>query len=84
MNEWVRVYRDDIKDVPIGARIRINGIENVLTYHYPSPDDYGFNTDKNIAGGNHDTFGGSRWNRDYIVEVHRDEYAYITTYSSEM
>lgn len=39
---WVEIKEDQIKSVAIGAKIRVNGQETVLTKHYLAEDDKGF------------------------------------------
>jgi len=41
---WKKIKNfKEIKKVPVGTKIRINGEENILQFHY-DPDDYGFDT----------------------------------------
>lgn len=40
---WVRIYEEDIGDVEVGSRIRVNGAETTLTWHRDYPNS-GFHT----------------------------------------
>jgi len=54
---WKKI-RDfkEIKEIPVGTKIRINGEENVLTAHY-GKSDYGFDVEKPTTISGHRTIG---------------------------
>jgi len=65
-SQWITITNpSDIKNVPAGRKIRINGVENVLTDHYGYGDN-GFDTEKEVDGC--DTFGDEMWDEGYTVE----------------
>lgn len=68
---WKRIDKEQIKQVNIGDKIRVNGVETTLARHY-SDCDFGFDTEDVIPYGNgyFDTFGSNRWNN--VVEVWAD------------
>ena len=40
---WKQLESEEqIKSVAVGSKIRVNGVESILTKHYPGPNDYGF------------------------------------------
>jgi hypothetical protein len=62
--QWKRITKEDIKGVPVGTPVRVDGTEAVLTSHYDD-NDYGFNYDC-VTGD--DTFAHSLWGC-LVVEI---------------
>lgn len=66
--QWITITNpSDIKNVPVGSKIRIDGVENVLTYHYPAGDN-GFDGECDMPWGDWKVFGKSRWVEGHVVE----------------
>lgn len=66
---WIRITKKQIKSIPVGSPIRINGTETILSYHYKAPSDYGFNTKHVVQDLGGSTFGSFDWNKNIKVEV---------------
>lgn len=50
--QWQRMTLDEVKSVEVGQRIRVNGVETVVTGLYDrEEDDYGFNIEDNVDTG---------------------------------
>lgn len=65
--QWITITNPaDIKKVPVGTKIRINGDDKVLTAHYDGWDN-GFDTEKGVDGVSY-TFSHDMWDRGYTVE----------------
>jgi hypothetical protein len=63
--QWKRITKEEIKQVPVGGKVRINGVETVLTYHYGGVMDYGFHYRCNEDC---DIFAHDDWDR-IVVEI---------------
>lgn len=66
---WVEITKEQIKSIPVGSPIRVDGTETILSYHYKAPSDYGFDTKHEIQKLGGSTFGGPDWNKNIKVEV---------------
>ena len=66
---WVEITKEQIKSIPVGSPIRINGTETILSYHYKAPSDYGFDTKHVVQDLKNNTFGSFDWNKNIKVEV---------------
>lgn len=78
---WKKIEKHQIKDVLVGAKVRINGVENVLESHYPHQNDFGFDLEDPCRVGYGDyitVFGDRRWdNPNNTVEIWEEDAKYI-------
>lgn len=71
---WKQISKEEIKNVQIGTRVRVNGIETTLTDHY-SERDYGFDVEYQ-PGLDYLTaciFHHGLWDQNNIVEVFEEK-----------
>lgn len=79
---WVKISKEQIKDYPVGTKVRVNGVdEAVITFHWPELD-YGFNVDPPVAPWGINIFSNSEW-ENHTVEVDKKPITIDTTGVSE-
>lgn len=86
---WKQITKQNIKAVPVGTKVRINGEESVLTEHYGSGD-YGFDVEDAlqilswVSGEKDVTFANSDWDEDFVIEIWEDETSDLIKVGAEL
>lgn len=66
--KWRVIGKEEIKKVPVGSPIRVDGVETTLERHYAG-EDYGFDVEDFVLPDDSDIFSSKDWNNGWVVEA---------------